>query len=103
MPPSTRAVVFERLYEPYSVQNFRSEFCQNSVNCRQCFVRVHQINKIINNSTTSSNKKSPNQKDSSTTVTSENVDNVDVVIIKITVSNEIIFEEINSKNYSKKI
>ena len=62
-----------------------------------------QINKIINNSTTSSNKKSTNQKDSSTTVTSKNVDNVDVVIIKITVTNEIIFEEINSKNYSKKI
>ena len=62
-----------------------------------------QINKIINNSTTSSNKKSTNQKDSSTTVASKNVDNVDVVIIKITVTNEIIFEEINSKNYSKKI
>ena len=62
-----------------------------------------QINKIINNSTTSSNKKSTNQKDSSTTITNEIVDNVDDIIIKITVTNEIIFEEINSKNYSKKI
>merc|ERR1712147_86617 len=50
-------------------------------------------------------KKSSNQEDTSTTVTSENVDNVDNVTIKIIVTNEtgIIFEEINSKNHSKKI
>ena len=43
-------------------------------------------------------KKSTNQKDSSTTVTSEK--NVDIAIIKIMVTNEIIFKEMNFKNYS---
>ena len=66
-----------------------------------------QINKIINDSTANYNKESTYQKDSSSTVTSENVDNVIGVTIKINITNEVKIivadEEINSKNYSKKI